>query len=207
MTDEANDIWYKDIFGFMKKYDEFVPRKTMTLNEKLNSIVRLTIYVSTVHYFIFKDSSIFTVTACTMILTAVYYMSKRELYSNPGMYTNLENDPSKAAQSIECTKPEKHNPFMNVLMNEYVEKPNRPEACDVDDSAVKAKMDEAFFSEVYRDVDDAFDRKTSYRQFFTMPNTQIPNRQQDYAQWLYGNEGGSYKEGNGDRHSNFASYY
>lgn len=206
MSEEDNQIWYKDIFGFMIKYDEFVPIKSMTLNEKLNSIVRLVIYVSTMHYLIFKDSSIFTVTICTMVLTAIYYMSKREFYSDHKSYSDLKGDHDNS-KSLDCTKPNKHNPFMNVLMNEYIEKPDRPEACDVDDNTVQKQMNDAFFSDVYRDVDDAFDRKSSNRQFFTMPNTKIPNNQNDYVEWLYGMEGKSYKEGNGERHSNFAPFY
>lgn len=207
MSVETN-IWYKDIFGFLSDYDKFVPIKSMNLNEKLNSIVRLALYVSIIHYLIFNDSSIFTVTACTMLITAVYYLSKREFYSEYKKLSKDEKHDVDVVQPIDCTKPKRTNPFMNVLMNEYTENPDRPEACDVDDNLVKAKMDNAFFhDETYREIDDVFDRKTSYRQFFTMPNTQIPNKQDDYANWLYKVEGGSYKEGNGMRHSNFAQYY
>lgn len=204
------DIWYKDIFGFLSDYDKFIPTESMTLNEKLNSIVRLSLYVSFIHYLIFNDSSIFTVTACTMLITAMYYLSKREFYAEYKSFVEQRkgDSPVDNVQQVECTKPKKQNPFMNVLMNEYTENPGRPEACDVDDNTVKAKMDKAFFhDETYREIDDVFDRKTSNRQFFTMPNTQIPNRQDDYANWLYKVEGGSYKEGNGMRHSNFAQYY
>lgn len=204
------DIWYKDIFGFLSDYDKFVPTDSMTLNEKLNSIVRLALYVSFIHYLIFNDSSIFTVTACTMLITSMYYLSKREFYAEYKSLAENVKDSPNAVESIpiDCTKPKKQNPFMNVLMNEYTENPDRPEACDVDDNVVKTKMNDAFFhDETYREIDDVFDRKTSYRQFFTMPNTQIPNKQDDYANWLYKVEGGSYKEGNGMRHSNFARYY
>lgn len=204
------DIWYKDIFGFLSDYDKFVPTDSMTLNEKLNSIVRLALYVSFIHYLIFNDSSIFTVTVCTMLITAMYYLSKREFYAEyKSLAENEKGSPATAdSVQIDCTKPKKQNPFMNVLMNEYSENPDRPEACDVDDNIVKTKMNDAFFhDETYREIDDVFDRKTSYRQFFTMPNTQIPNKQDDYANWLYKVDGGSYKEGNGMRHSNFAKYY
>ena len=207
---EEDQIWYKDILGFLQDYAKFVPMEEMTLNQKLNSIVRLALYVSLANFLIFNDASIFTVTVCTMIITALYYMSKREYYSDyESRSATKKTDPkNKPKDSIECTKPNKQNPFMNVLMNEYTENPDRPEACDVDDSIVKEKMDSAFYhEETFREIDDVFDRKTSYRQFFTMPNTQIPNRQEDYANWLYKVEGGSYKEGNGDRHSNFAKFY
>lgn len=97
---------------------------------------------------------------------------------------------------------------MNVLINEYTENPGRNPACDVEDGIVKKRMDDSFPQRLYReiDVDDVFDRKTSFRQFYTMPNTQIPNKQDHFAKWLY-DTGESYKEGNGTRHKNFANYY
>ena len=204
------EIWYKDIFGFFDDYREFVPRDGMTFNQKLNSVVRLALYVSMIHFLMFNETSVFTVTACTMIVTILYHYSKRESYSNPSIIRPADKHKlgkDTAVSELQCTKPKKENPFMNVLINEYTENPGRNPACDVEDGIVKKRMDDSFHNDdTYREIDDVFDRKTSFRQFHTMPNTQIPNKQDHFAKWLY-DTGESYKEGNGTRHKNFADYY
>ena len=68
-------------------------------------------------------------------------------------------------------------------------------------------MDAKYFKDIYRDIDDAFDRKSSFRNFYTMPSTSIPNDQMEFANWLYGSKEKTQKEGNGNRNMFFASYY
>ena len=46
------------------------------------------------------------------------------------------------------------------------------------------------------DIDDIYSKYNSQRQFYTMPNTSIPNKQKEFALWLY-NRGPTCKEGNG----------
>ena len=58
-------------------------------------------------------------------------------------------------------------------------------------------MERNFEHNVYRDVDDVFDRRSSSRQFFTTPNTTIPNDQSGFAKWLY-ERGPTCKDGDGD---------
>ena len=184
----------------------------MSMIDKLNSMVRLSLYVSIVHYSFFGDSSIFSLVLLTSICTYVYYKNVEENYSanskSQGFYeVKSDNDTSTGGLDSDCTKPKDNNPFMNVLINEYSENPMRKEACDVDDSKVKSSMDDKYFKDIYRDIDDAFDRKSSFRNFYTMPNTSIPNNQREFADWLYRSKEKTQKEGNGERNKFFASYY
>jgi hypothetical protein len=48
-------------------------------------------------------------------------------------------------------------------------------------------MDEMFNHNLFKDVNDVFGKMNSQRQFYTMPNTTIPNAQDDFAKWLYAN--------------------
>jgi hypothetical protein len=189
----------------------------MTLTEKLNALLRLAIYVSLIHYSIFADSSIFSLVVISATLTLLYYKHSQENYSanipiQVGKavkvnYDSRDNLSNNTGLRSDCTKPESNNPFMNVLINEYSENPQRNEACDVDDEMVKSAIDDQFFKDTYRDIDDAFDKKTSFRNFYTMPNTSIPNNQNGFADWLYGSNEKTQKEGNGDRNKFFAKYY
>ena len=84
-----------------------------------------------------------------------------------------------------CTEPTKHNPFMNVLMSDYSEQPDRAEACNIKEKDIEESAEDNFNHNLYRDVSDVWNRTHSQRQFYTMPNTQIPNKQKEFAEWCY----------------------
>jgi hypothetical protein len=203
-------IWFKqpiDFFRFSKLF-EIYPSEDLDLDERLNAYVRLSLYAAILHYAIFQDVKIFSVVVIVMILTYVYYVSVKENYMQ---YNTLKDRRGKTKEhfngNVSCQYPKDSNPFMNVLINEYVENPERKEACDVDNVRVKDMINDKYYSDTYRDIGDVFDRKSSFRNFYTMPNTTIPNNQEDYAQWLYGIKEKTQKEGNGDRNKLFAKYY
>jgi hypothetical protein len=83
-----------------------------------------------------------------------------------------------------CRKPTKDNPFMNPNTTEY-NNSDPPMACNVDDVDIKENMTKEFNKDLYRDIDDLWERNNSQRQFYTVPNTQIPNNQTEFAEWLY----------------------
>ena len=85
---------------------------------------------------------------------------------------------------------------MNVLMNDYVHNPKRPEACNVSKPVVEKKIKQYFENDLYMNIDDVFNKNSSYRQFYTTPSTTIPNDQEGFAKWLYFSEDKTCKEGN-----------
>jgi hypothetical protein len=95
-----------------------------------------------------------------------------------------------------CVKPTKNNPFMNVLLNEYTEFPERPDACNLSNSNVRGEAEAFFDNNLYRDVDDIWSRKTSSRSWYTVPGNTIPNDRKSFTDFLY-NIGPTCKEGNG----------
>ena len=106
-----------------------------------------------------------------------------------------------------CTGPTDDNPFMNILVPEYYEpNTNRPEACATEDTleaeGVRDEVNDKFQINLYRDVSDLFEKNNSQRQFFTNPITTIPNKQGEFAQWLYGNAA-SCKDDRYDCHGDF----
>jgi len=109
-----------------------------------------------------------------------------------GIKEKLENEiRPDDVKNGKCTKPTVDNPFMNVTMKDYMNFDengfvvNRPPACDPNDPEVKKMMDETFSNNLYRDVSDVFGKKNSQRNYFTMPWTTIPNKQDEFARWLY----------------------
>ncbi len=82
-----------------------------------------------------------------------------------------------------CRMPSLNNPYMNPDLTEY--NLDVPAACNVNDDEVKEESKVFFNHDLFRNVDDLWEKKNSQRQFYTMPNTTIPNNQIEFAKWLY----------------------
>lgn len=83
-----------------------------------------------------------------------------------------------------CRKPTNDNPFMNLPMTDYG-KNNIPAACNAFDDEIRNDIKIKFNNNLFRDVDAVFEVENSQRQFYTMPNTTVPNKQIEFAQWCY----------------------
>ena len=95
----------------------------------------------------------------------------------------------------EKTLPSPSNPFMNLLVDEIKYNPLKPEASSVEDSKVKATLDDYFRVNWYSDPTDVFGKSQNQRQFITMPSTTVPNDRESYQNWLYKIPGKTCKEG------------
>ena len=80
---------------------------------------------------------------------------------------------------------------MNVLLNEYTDNPNRKPAAPAYNDEVHEEMNEKAKTDVderlYKNLGDNLSFENSMRNFYAMPNTQIPNNQRDFALFCYGN--------------------
>ena len=82
-----------------------------------------------------------------------------------------------------CRHPTADNPFMNPNITEY-NNGDPPQACNADDEEINDEMTVNFNHELFRDIDEIWERENSQRQFYTIPNTAIPNQQMEFARWL-----------------------
>jgi hypothetical protein len=82
--------------------------------------------------------------------------------------------------------PTSDNPFMNPLLTEIGDNPNRPDAAPITAAKVKREIEEAFRqpSEIYMDTSDRFDQTQAMRTFHTMQSATIPNDQDGFLQFL-----------------------
>lgn len=83
-----------------------------------------------------------------------------------------------------CRRPTQDNPMMNPAVTEYGAG-DPPAACNADDDDIQESIKVNFNHQLFRDVDELWERENSQRQFYTMPNTAIPNMQTEFANWLY----------------------
>ena len=83
-----------------------------------------------------------------------------------------------------CRRPTKNNPFMNPDITQY-NAGDIPVACNADDEDINEESRVFFNHELFQDVGELWERKNSQRQFYTVVNTSVPNKQVDFAKWLY----------------------
>jgi hypothetical protein len=171
----------------------------MTFVQKLNAIMRFSLYFSLLLFIVKRNILVWyfaVFIAFVTIFMNEFYVKNQKLQKELYQKINVIYDDKKDKF---CALPSKENPFMNVLMNEYTEFPNRPGACDLSNRKVKDKAEDYFNEGLYKSVDDIWSRKTNSRNWHTVPVTTIPNDRDSFTNWLYGSNKKSCKEGNNNQ--------
>jgi hypothetical protein len=116
--------------------------------------------------------------------------SEKEGFTNPQVYKLLKNN---------YTEPTEQNPAMNVLLPQISDDPNRKAAAPAYNRGVEKEMNEKtqqFVTDtfgdpnidqrLFKDLGDNFNFDQSMRTWYATANTQIPNDQHAFAEYLYG---------------------
>lgn len=116
-----------------------------------------------------------------------YYDSSNKLrFNRTTGRINEDSDPNVSNLNYACKMPTEDNPFMNPDIDDYEEaNENPPVACNADNEDIPEQIDKSFRKDLYLNYDDAYKKKNFERQFYTVPNTSIPNHQTEFAQWLF----------------------
>jgi hypothetical protein len=82
--------------------------------------------------------------------------------------------------------PTKENPFMNVLLTEIQDNPDRPDAASTNRRDVKAKLNKAFSetTDIHMDTTDVFDQAQAMRTFHTLQSSMVPNDLDGFKKFL-----------------------
>lgn len=176
MKNKADSIWYDNPSILTKHLTEFFPSHDMTHNERLNSFVRLSFYISIVLSFYHKKQIYMYIFIGAMILTL--YIGKNSIEN----FTEINKK--------KCRVPTIDNPFMNVTMEDYLNTDTNGNIIDPgivceDLSYYKKDIDEKFNNNLYNDVDDLFGKNNSQRQFYTARTELIPDIDGNFKNWLY----------------------
>ena len=200
VTDDIinNDMfWYDDpsILWDKDRLVEFMPKLSMTFEERLNALSRLSIYVGLLLFMYHHNVVLFYIPIITLAIVFTVYKFRTDPSVSP---KNILNSVGANADNVDlieqytndedgnlCQKPTKNNPFMNVLLTDYVEQPNRPPACPHEKEGVKEAMNDGFGHNLYQNVNDVWQKNNSQRQYVTNPSTTIPNDRESFQKWLY----------------------
>lgn len=199
------DLWINDpsVFFDTKNLLEIWPKENMEHEEKINAISRLVIYMTFFGMLIFNNIKLLITGIITLgVLIVVYYILKKknndflknslkETFSNEALYDKYKHN---------FTNPSIKNPLMNINLPEINDNPHRLTAAPAYNKAVEEKIntsvqnivkknfnDDKIEDKLFKDTGDKFEFEQSMRQFYTTPNTLVPNNQKDFAKFCYGN--------------------
>jgi len=197
---------------------EFFPVNTMSFSQSLNAISRSIIILSLIAFILTKNATFLIVLGITLYAIYFYFTSHRneikkneEGFASPGLA--VINDPSYnqgrklEPEVFDTTK--SSNPFSNVLLPDYEyninKKPAPPSyAANINqDILTQAKQtvkelnpDQPNIADkLFKDLGEQLEFEQSMRNFYSTPNTTIPNDQAAFAEFCYGSMI-SCKEGN-----------
>ena len=181
MAQNKSDMfWFNDLYILFKNIDEFYPSHDMNLTEKLNSIMRLSIYVGIILTLVCNNYLYLYVPIVIGGFTIFIFNTQKDKIENFfGEYQKLDCESKKP-----CVPPTTDNPFMNF--NNITDDRYRPPACkSYNNKTLKGEIENKFNYNLYRDVSDLYSKNNSQREYYTMPSTTATNDQTSYAKWLY----------------------
>jgi len=193
----GDPFWGDDInilFDFSRAI-EFFPTRDMSTNEKLNAISRFFIYLGILMFIGFRNYNLLFIPIIAMGILYLVFTNDRTLHEinieefdrNVKRELNINEDtPIKINEVGDiCQRPTRNNPFMNVLINEITENPNRPPACYYADEDIREETEKYFNHNLYKNVEDIWDKRNGQRQYYTMPWTTIPNDRDTFMKWCW----------------------
>lgn len=200
---KTNDLFWLNnpmILIDPKRLNEFFPHPYMTKVEQLNAVTRFTIYLAILLTMIKLNVNYMYIAITGFLITFFIYHNNSELKNSENLekYEVYKNK-SKNNKKTVYVKPSYNNPFMNPTLLDINNNPDREaysKKSFIDNDEIKNEIEDKFSYNLYQDANDVFGKSNSQRQFYTTPVTTIPNKQDDFAQWLYGKPE-SCKEKNG----------
>ena len=163
---------------FQKDQLYFWPTDTMTTQEKLNAITR-TIGLLSLLGFIFMYDYKFLWMGLISIGALILY--ERTIVTPEPFVQKRSNH----------TLPTKKNPLMNVLLTELNGNPNRKSAIKSYTPSTEKEINDQVKQNlpdprIYKGIRNEMDFEYSMRNFYTTANTTIPNDQEGFSKFCFG---------------------
>ena len=181
--------WFEDPKQLVRvdKVHEFWPSKSQTSADRVNASARFIIYASCIIYLIKRDPRIFVLGATA--LGVLYIMEKSDMVKEGASVAPKETEYNNIGKT--CTMPTKDNPMGNVLMSDYVDRPDRPQSCHY--PSVKTPVNNYITGDIKygparsRSAMPEYQRNALSRQFISMPDTSLGNT--PYYEFIHGKRG------------------
>ena len=204
-------FWIQDPFVLIDKYYifELWPMSFMTYNQKLNALTRIIIILSVLGYIFFNSLKAISTGAVVLLLIVLLKagnMSNLIEGMENGNVFEVMNKEEQAEEELtkkkinEYKKPTVNNPMGNVLLTEIQDNPERKAAPPAfydsihEDINNKTKVmikelnknNIDIEKKLFQDLGNNSTFDYSMRNFYSTANTQIPNDQESFTDYLYG---------------------
>lgn len=178
-------FWFDDpsIILNMNYLSSFFPTSKMNLIEKLNAMMRLTLYIGVILMLIRRNYLYLyiPIIAAGFTLGAFYY-DQYAVQKQSDIEKSIEEGFGLNANKE--VQPTSNNPLMNINLITS-ERTLPPAPMYYDNLKIKTDINDKFNTNLYRNVDELYGKANSQREYYTMPSTTIPNRQTEFAKWCY----------------------
>jgi len=173
-------LWIENPAGLFtsENWMKFVPLPYMNVPTALNALVRFVTYLCVMLAF---NKSVYILGIPLVLLFTVLVV---KIFPNE---RTLEAFTEPVLQELrKYTMPTANNPFMNPLLTDIQDNPNRPEAAPVTSLEVKKQIERAFkqTSDLYMDTSDRFDLADAMRNFNSIDSAKIPNDLDEFKKFL-----------------------
>jgi len=191
-TETTSKLWiYKPSILWDTEHINFIPKHTMNTTEKLNALTRTMIVLGLIGLIIQPSARLFIIIIMSVSVLGgmMYITTKNDKEGFRVPYQTINNHTNIQQQ---YTKPTPNNPLMNVLQKDYYTNPDRKPATPSFTPSVREEINhnvEKKFDYKKNDLSDTLQFEHSMRQFHSMPNTTIPNDQDAFLKFCYGNMG------------------
>jgi hypothetical protein len=186
----TTDLFWGDNLNILidkKRLTEFFPTNQQSIEERINSLSRLIIYISIIISFYQEKPTAMYFGIILLILIYLMWTNQtsvdttiKEPFTKVIKETTEKNTINlPSLNSKECVMPTAENPFMNFLLGDN---PNRPAACKT--AGVQQMASNMLNQQLFNDVDDLFSKSTNERMFVTMPSTTNVPDTMNFANWL-----------------------
>lgn len=191
-------FWLNDFSVLLNKNDisELWPNKDFSLEKKLNAITRLIFLLTFFGFLITGSVKIIVSALVTLVVLVIIHNTEKKKEINNKKKEGMGNMISKVISKENYTLPSDNNPLMNVLPTDFTNNPNRNRAAPSYekniDKQILNKAEKIFKKSVpnkklFQDLGENLTFQQSMRNFYTNPNTTIPNDQQSFMNFCYGN--------------------
>jgi hypothetical protein len=231
------NYWFQDLNNTIFNMDyalKIFPESTMTYSEKINSLVRLSLYIGLILGLFYANYLYLYIPITTMALTYLLYTFRLDQLENnrekQGPTTTLNDIPNTSLSNlkkrnisslyssgnINTMEDENFKDILNIktcsnpntnnpFMNPLVyDSRTRDRACDSVKPETQEQIEYEYNKYCIKDISDIYNHNSGRRQFYTVASTTYPNNQGAFANWLYKTPP-TCKEGNGAQC--IANYY
>jgi hypothetical protein len=170
--------WWEDPAGLFSNdnWKLFFPNPDGPIVPAYNAVLRFSIYAGFLLFIATRNIAYIAAIPFIMLTTFLLYKA-----APPGEHMTTMRD---AIRHISCTKPTPANPYMNVMIHDISDNPERASACRLNKPDIGATADAHLFSTM--DLGEEMNYNFLRRSFVTMPNTSVvPGDPIALAKWNY----------------------